>query len=333
MQTLRVLGPLLVLTGCVVGELPPLEGEPSEVSPGAVSAPPRASLEWPALRLGTSNRNVVAAQYLLREAGGNLAVDGAFTAGTVTAVRAFQTRAGLAADGTIANQTWPRLVVQIEAGDAGAAVSAAQDLLKLRYGQSLDVTGVFGTTTEARVKAFQTQKCLAPTGIVGLYTWHALVAERSYCTGSGGDAGTILAAHQGGTLTLWNQTFGRFDGADPLSNITDAAAGRRARTSCYGNAPCTSVNLSSRMLAGIAKLRTQYGYRFFVTAIAGAAHSRGSLHYAGRAIDFDEINGMKIVGDSTLARQFMAACAALGAIEVLGPSNDASHQGHIHCGW
>jgi zinc D-Ala-D-Ala carboxypeptidase len=48
----------------------------------------------------------------------------------------------------------------------------------------------------------------------------------------------------------------------------------------------------------------------------------------------DEVNGVRIQGDSATARAFMAACRELGAIEVLGPSNDpAGHSDHIHCAW
>ena len=73
---------------------------------------------------------------------------------------------------------------------------------------------------------------------------------------------------------------------------------------------------------------------YFVTSIAGASHSYGSLHYAGRAVDFDEVNGVLIRGDSPQARALMAACRALGAIEVLGPSNDPyGHRDHVHCAW
>lgn len=151
---------------------------------------------------------------------------------------------------------------------------------------------------------------------------------------TGGSAASNLLAYQAaGTITLWDETFGRRDGADPLSNIRDAAAGRASRTSCYGSAPCTTVRLSSALLSGMAALRSRYGYRYFVTAICGASHSPGSYHYAGRAVDFDEINGAKINGDTAAAREFMAACSALGAIEVLGPSNRSDHQDHIHCAW
>jgi hypothetical protein len=150
-------------------------------------------------------------------------------------------------------------------------------------------------------------------------------------TGGSSDAAGVLSLHGSGAIQLWDQTFGRRDGADPLSNIRDAAAGRSAKTSCYGGAPCNRVQLSSRLVSGMAKLRQQYGYRYFVTAIAGASHSAGSYHYAGRAIDVDQVNGVKIQGNSSLARGFMSACSALGAIEVLGPSNRSDHQDHIHC--
>lgn len=151
--------------------------------------------------------------------------------------------------------------------------------------------------------------------------------------GGSGDAGAVLSMHGSGAIQLWDQTFGRRDGADPLSNIRDAAAGRSAKTSCYGGAPCNRVQLSSRLVSGMAKLRQQYGYKYFVTAIAGASHSAGSYHYAGRAFDIDQINGVKVNGNTALARAFMSACSALGAIEVLGPSNRSDHQDHIHCAW
>jgi hypothetical protein len=133
-------------------------------------------------------------------------------------------------------------------------------------------------------------------------------------------------------LTLWDQTFGRFDGADPLSNIQDTAHDRSAKTSCYGRAPCSSVTLQLSLLNAMRSLRTQYGYQYFVTSIAGADHSHGSLHFSGRAFDIDEINGQRIYGDSAIAREFMQVCRQLGAVEVFGPSNDPSgHYDHIHC--
>ncbi|MFZ9886419.1 MAG: hypothetical protein ACO3JL_02860 [Myxococcota bacterium] len=154
----------------------------------------------------------------------------------------------------------------------------------------------------------------------------------STSTTRAGIAGDLLTHHNAYRLTLWNQTFGRNDGADPLSNISDTAAGRAAYTSCYGSAPCNQVNLSTTMLKAMRTLREQYSYNYFVTSIAGASHSYGSLHYTGRAFDIDEINGVRINGTSSQTNAFMSACWALGAVEVFGPSNDPyGHYDHIHC--
>jgi zinc D-Ala-D-Ala carboxypeptidase len=302
------------------------------------------TLVWPRLAQGDLNQDVTTLQYLLTAAGKSVALDGRFGPGTDTAVRSIQQARGLVIDGIVGEQTWLAVLVEVDSGDTGPAVEAVQYLLKNRYAASIDVTGSFGSTTQARVETFQTSVCLGTTGVVGRYTWNALIAKRTVCNGGSGTPGSgtpgtgtgaqrVLAAHRAGTLTLWNQSFGRFDGADPLSNITDAAAGRSAKTSCYNGAPCTSVRLAAGLVNGMAALREQYGYRYFVTAIAGASHSANSYHYAGRAFDIDTINGVTIAGDSSLARGFMDACRALGAIEVLGPSNNASHQDHIHCAW
>ena len=323
---------LACLASCTVGvDDEAAASETTEPESSPLAAAP--VLSWPTLRSGDQSWNVAAAQYLLRDRGGTVTVDGAFGAGTVQALCRFQTAVGLSADGVLGRSTWERLVVQVGKGDQRDAVSAIQSVLKNTYGASIDVTGRFGATTETRVKEFQTDHCLGTTGVVGLYTWNALIANASYCAGSGSAAGRLLAAHNAGLVTFWDQTFGRHDGADPLSNLRDAAAGRAARTSCYGNAPCTSVQLSSTMLTAIDRMRTQYGFSFFVTAIAGANHATNSYHYAGRAIDIDEVNGIQINGDSALARSWMNACRDLGAIEVLGPNNASDHQDHLHCAW
>jgi hypothetical protein len=156
--------------------------------------------------------------------------------------------------------------------------------------------------------------------------------------GGGDDAASVarglLDLHEDGVTVLWDQTFGRFDGASPLDNLSDAAAGRPAATSCYGGAPCDEVFLQPALLDGMSALATRYGYSYFVTSVAGASHSAGSLHYEGRAFDLDEIDGVRIGGDTAATRRFMDACRALGATEVFGPSNDpAGHWDHLHCAW
>ena len=148
------------------------------------------------------------------------------------------------------------------------------------------------------------------------------------------DAQCLLNHDDAGNITLyWSLPSGVNDNASPLENVEDAASGYAASTSCYGTAPCASVSLSLDMLYGMVSLIQDYGYSYFVTSIAGGSHSSTSYHYAGTAVDVDRINGVKINGDSSRARQFMQACRDLGAVEVLGPSNHFAHQSHIHCAW
>ena len=76
---------------------------------------------------------------------------------------------------------WP-LVRQ---GDQEHPVQTLQYLLRAR-GRDLTVDGIFGSGTDAAVRAFQQQKGLAVDGIVGPVTWAALII--TVRQGSEGDA-------------------------------------------------------------------------------------------------------------------------------------------------
>jgi zinc D-Ala-D-Ala carboxypeptidase len=324
--------------------------EPEDEALGVVDdAEDALTMVWPVVRSGQVNQDVTTVQYLLKAAGFTVSLDGSYGAGTETAVKSFQRARGLVADGIVGTSTWAKLIATVSSGSRGGAVEAVQYLLKNRYAKAVSVSGTFDTNTVTQVKSFQQSRCLTADGVVGSLTWNALVGRTTNCGGggtsgsssspstpaaSGGPASRILSAHRAGTVTLWNQTFGRYDGADPLNNITDAASGRPAKRSCYGSAPCGSVYLQSGMLNAVAALRERYGYRFFVTTIAGGSHSSGSYHYSGRAIDVDEVNGQRIYGNSTVADQFLSACRSLGAVEAFGPRNDPNgHWDHLHCAW
>jgi zinc D-Ala-D-Ala carboxypeptidase len=290
-----------------------------------------SQVTWPATALGENSNTVVALQYLLRHANQTLLVDGSFGAGTLAALQSFQRVNALTVTSSVNVATWSKLIVTLQSGSENNAVRAAQHLLKTQHGANLAVTGLVGPTTLSAIQTFQRSKCLDADGVVGFFTWNALLANTSHC-GSNGAAQRILDAHNQQRMTLWDRTFSRFDGADPLNNIKDAAAGRKAKQSCHGTAPCGSVNVQPGLLNAVDLLVNQKGYRVFVTTIVGGSHSANSFHYAGRAIDIDEVNGVKILGSSAVARDFVAQCRALGAIEALGPDNDpAGHNDHIHC--
>lgn len=122
---------------------------------------------------------VRAAQYLLAAKGHPLTPDGQFGPLTTVAVKAFQTSAGITADGIIGPVTWSHLIIQAGPGAPADAVKAVQQFGLLRFpgDQPLAVDGVYGTDTAAHVTAFQSSWGLSADGIVGPETWSFLVAS------------------------------------------------------------------------------------------------------------------------------------------------------------
>jgi peptidoglycan hydrolase-like protein with peptidoglycan-binding domain len=129
---------------------------------------------WPIVQINEKDENVRTVQYLLNAHGAQLATDGIFGPLTKSAVTSFQTAHGLAPDGIVGNQTWPALLVQVQSGGAGPAVSAVQSQLHERVNQPT-VDGSFGHQTNELVRAFQQNAGIAVDGIVGPITWNTIV--------------------------------------------------------------------------------------------------------------------------------------------------------------
>ena len=290
---------------------------------------------WPLTRFGDQSRTVVAAQYLLREHGHDLELNGQFDTMTELATVSFQSSKGLADDGIIGNFTWEAMVLTVRPGDTDRwAARGVQDLLKNRYGRAIEINGNVDASTEEAIRSFQEERCLTVDGIVGMQTWNTLVADINHCS----NAGRLLQLHNDGQIQLLSTDFGRDDGADPLANITDAAAGEESHRSCNfpgggrdSRLPCGTVMLDAQLIDAMISLHDEYGFSYVVTAISGARHSTNSYHYKGRAVDIGVINGQKVAGPSTVSRNLVDACHQMGAIEPLGPHNDPNHQDHVHC--
>ena len=117
-------------------------------------------------------------------------VDGVFGSQVESAVKDFQTGAGLTADGVVGPHTWAALpdggpMPTLEKGSTGAVVKSLQTLLTNGAPGAWNVTpegidGNFGPKTEAAVKAFQSWGGVTADGIVGDQTWavslHAMSA-------------------------------------------------------------------------------------------------------------------------------------------------------------
>ena len=124
-------------------------------------------------------------------------VDGVYGSGTTAAVRAFQRLYGLTVDGIVGLTTWSELYDQFRSiqsdngtpnaypgtalrqGSSGQNVRLVQFWLKIArtvYSSlnNITVDGIFGSSTAAAVRRFQTYFGLTSDGVVGRTTWNKL---------------------------------------------------------------------------------------------------------------------------------------------------------------
>jgi peptidoglycan hydrolase-like protein with peptidoglycan-binding domain/uncharacterized protein YkwD len=134
---------------------------------------------WPFLTLGSTGEAVRTVQYLLRQHGATLDVDGDFGPETRSAVGAFNRANGLGGGAlgsgrTLRSSTWEKLIVPVQQGSQGEAVRAVQSQLASR-GMAVAVDGDFGPQTAQAVTAYKQPRGLGSSAVVDTATWAALV--------------------------------------------------------------------------------------------------------------------------------------------------------------
>ena len=142
----------------------------------ATLAPATAQAAAKPLKKGSKGPRVRQAQRWL-----GIHADGIFGKGTRRAVKAFQRRHNLIADGVVGPATWAalrraahsrRTTSRRTSSGGHASKRGRVRLLQRRLGIAVD--GVFGPATQAAVRRFQRRHGLTPDGIVGPATWRAL---------------------------------------------------------------------------------------------------------------------------------------------------------------
>ena len=175
-------------TAVVAGTVPPaFAAAPSAATATATATASVTSARaaWPTLRPGSAGVDVKTAQHLLREMNtlaspvgdsGVLVVDGRHGRETTRAVKEFQTRYQLPADGVIGRRTWEALVITVGRRSRNSAVMGLQlQRRALKYHVTVD--GKYGPQTTAAVTTFQRSANLRPDGVTGRATWRALLAR------------------------------------------------------------------------------------------------------------------------------------------------------------
>ena len=144
---------------------------------GQVSTPSSGG-NRPTLRQGSRGEDV---KYLQSKLG--ISADGIFGSQTEAAVKAFQGRNGLSADGIVGPNTWAKIEgtsntpTPPSSGGNRPTLrqgSRGEDVKYLQSKLGISADGIFGSQTEAAVKAFQGRNGLSADGIVGPNTWAKL---------------------------------------------------------------------------------------------------------------------------------------------------------------
>jgi peptidoglycan hydrolase-like protein with peptidoglycan-binding domain len=156
----------------------PAPSKPSSgKSSSGKSSSSKSSSASSVLKLGSRGTAVKNLQSSLNKNGYKLSADGIFGKKTVTAVKDYQTKNGLKADGIAGPMTLGSLnPATVKLGSTGAQVKLVQTTLNAK-GYKVSVDGVFGKKTLAAVKSFQTKNGLKADGIVGPATHAKLKAK------------------------------------------------------------------------------------------------------------------------------------------------------------
>lgn len=139
---------------------------------------------YPTLRVGSRGAAVTKAQSALLKNGFNPgAVDGVFGAKTEVALKGFQAKVKLTADGVLGPKSWCALMSAgtrpiVKEGSSGEAVTRVQRALNARRGSGLQEDGKFGPATGQAARSYQSTLAMQIDGVVGAGTWGALQAGR-----------------------------------------------------------------------------------------------------------------------------------------------------------
>ncbi|MFO0593780.1 MAG: peptidoglycan-binding protein [Myxococcaceae bacterium] len=257
------------------------------------------SSSQPVLRQGARGAAVTSLQQKLRANGFNVSVDGDFGPNTAAAVRAFQQRRGLTADGVVGPRTWAALGSSAPApspspapsggqptlsqGARGGAVSMLQSKLRA-HGYGVSVDGVFGPGTANAVRSFQRAHGLSADGVVGPRTWAALNGSGSVAPPTGGGGGMHVTGYVNGrptSITVSSVGNGKY-------LRTDAAA---AFNRMKADAARAGINLS--VVSGFRTMEQQrYLYQLYLQGRGNLAARPGySNHQGGLSADINMPGG------------------------------------------
>lgn len=190
------------------------------------------------LQRGDTGSDVRTAQTALRRAGYDPGpINGVFGSETERAVKQFQRVLGARQDGIIGPVTWQYLEPfslesdpdVLRRGSRGSMVTTLQEALKAAGNDPGRIDGLFGTATQAALRAFQTRAGLPVTGVANSATWLALAPYIDYgdIILRQGDTGMLVRILQSGLASAGYDP-GAIDGVFGRNTLAAVRAFQRA---------------------------------------------------------------------------------------------------------
>ncbi|MEU2247544.1 peptidoglycan-binding protein [Streptomyces sp. NPDC019224] len=165
----------LLVVGGLVWWAVPAPGETDAKAAAGTTNQASPAADWPLVRKGSVLWGARTVQLLLRARGHEVKVDADYGPATAEAVKQFQSAHGLNPDGKVGKDTWPLLIVPVDARTTQPdAVTAVQYLLH-HAGVPTDNTGTYTPSTMRSLKEFQSSHALPSTGVADEDTWQALL--------------------------------------------------------------------------------------------------------------------------------------------------------------
>ena len=149
-----------------------------ETPANAATACQTTFTKYSTIKVGSSGTQAKAAQCLLHSAGYSVKADGSFSSADSSALKKFQARHHITANGVVSSSSWTALLSRgsrptLHYGQRSSSVKRLQSALTAS-GRRVPATGYFGPITRNAVKSLQRTQHLSVSGVAGLSVWNTL---------------------------------------------------------------------------------------------------------------------------------------------------------------
>lgn len=216
---------------------------------------------------GKSGTKVAALQNLLNANGAKIKVSAKYDSATISAVKAFQKKKKLTADGEAGPKTLSALMMTLAKGAAGTRVTALKQLLWMA-GYTTSASSTFDSGTDSALKKFQSRVGISSSGRTDVKTWSKLFMLIDKAPAPVVAGTTTVGGQLSATAGTWgpgkvNVSYQWYRGTSAIAKANSsryvlqaADAGKSIKVITTGSkAPYTPVSRASRATAAVTPAR------------------------------------------------------------------------------